>query len=171
MRQDMKISAILAASENNIIGSDNDLPWRLSNDLKWFKKNTLNKPMIMGRKTFQSLPGILPGRPHIVVTRDKTFTANKAIVVQSPQSALSVAEAEASKLDTNEIMIVGGGEIYRLFLPWISRFYLTRVHAEISGDTQFFNLGADQWNVDFEEKHSADPKNQFDHSFFIFERR
>ncbi len=166
----MKISAVLAVSENNVIGSESDLPWRLSNDLKWFKKNTLGKPMIMGRKTLESLPGVLPGRTSIVLTRDKAYSANGVLTAHSPQEALTLAKEDAEKNEANEIMIVGGGEIYALFGNDIDRYYLTRVHTELDGDTFFSSLARHEWKTVFSEFHEASEKNQFDHTFFILER-
>jgi len=166
----MRISGILAVSENDVIGSDGDLPWRLSNDLKWFKKHTLNKPMIMGRKTFQSLPGLLPNRTSIILTRDTDFTADGALVAQSAKQALLLAKADAMANGQNEIMIIGGGEIYRLFEPEIDRFYLTRVHTDTLGDTHFFNLNPGQWQPVFTEQHPVSEKNEYRHTFYIYDR-
>ena len=167
----MKISAILAASENNIIGMEGDMPWHLPNDLKWFKKNTLDKPMIMGRKTFQSLPGLLPGRTSIILTRDPSFSAKGALIANDVETALELATKDCQSRGMDEIMIVGGGEIYKLFLEKTDRFYLTRVHTEIEGDTSFFDLEVTDWAVKSEEKHSADEKNQFDHTFMVLDRK
>jgi len=166
----MKISAILAASENNIIGAENDMPWRIPNDLKWFKQNTLNKPMIMGRKTFQSLPGLLPKRTSIILTRDPSFTAEGAIVAHDVDTALALATEDCDLRRADEIMVVGGGEIYRLFYPKIDRFYLTRVHTEIEGDTEFFDLPPQEWSKNFEQTHPSDDKNQYAHTFQILDR-
>jgi dihydrofolate reductase len=170
MDQRFKISAILAVSENGVIGSENALPWRLSNDLKWFKKNTLNKPMIMGRKTFSSLPGILKDRTNIILTRDTAFVAAPHLVAHTPLDALELARIDAKERSTDEVMIIGGGEIYRLFADHIDRYYLTRVHTKIEGDTYFEDLPADNWNTDFTEHHSASEKNEYPHSFQILER-
>ncbi len=167
----MKISAILAASENNIIGMEGDMPWHLPNDLKWFKKNTLDKPMIMGRKTFQSLPGLLPGRTSIILTRDKSFTADGALIANDVEEAIKLATKDCKARGTDEIMIVGGGEIYKLFLSQTQRFYLTRVHTDIKGDTSFFDLDTDVWALKSEEKHLSDEKNQFDHTFMVLDRK
>ena len=171
MATDIKISAILAVSENNVIGSDNTLPWRLSNDLKWFKKNTLNKPMIMGRKTFDSLPGMLPNRTSIVLTRDPDFSAEGVRVAHEVQSALDLAKEDARARQADEIMIIGGGEIYRLVDSEIDRFYLTRVHTHISGDTYFYDLPPAQWTSHFSETHAASEKNDHSHTFQILDRK
>ncbi|OUR77886.1 hypothetical protein A9Q83_10285 [Alphaproteobacteria bacterium 46_93_T64] len=167
----MQLSGILAVSENHIIGSDNDLPWRLSNDLKWFKKNTLNKPMIMGRKTFQSLPGLLPNRTHIVLTRDESYAPDNVLTAHSAEQATEFAKQDAEQNNQNEIMIIGGGEMYRLFEPLITRFYLTQVHAVIDGDTEFAPLDEHHWQETFRTFNKASDKDQFDHTFCIYERK
>jgi len=164
------LSAIVAVSENNVIGAENDLPWRLSNDLKWFKKTTLGKPMLMGRKTFDSLPGLLPGRAHIVLTRDSEFTLNNAIVVHSLEEALAESTIIAKEGGIDEVMIIGGAEIFRLALPQIERLYLTRVHSEVAGDTYFPELENNRWIEVFREFHGKTEKDIFDHSFTILER-
>ncbi|WP_181017824.1 dihydrofolate reductase [Sneathiella aquimaris] len=167
----MIISAVLAVSENNVIGSDNSLPWRLSNDLKWFKSKTLGKPMIMGRKTFESLPGLLPGRTSIILTRDTDYSVDGAIVAHDMDQALTLAEQDAKKKGGDEITIVGGGEIYKLFADRIDRYYLTLVHTNITGDTYFSPLNEQDWQTIFSEFHVKSEKNDHDHTFFIKERR
>lgn len=171
MPKAMQISAILAVSENNVIGADNQLPWRLSNDLKWFKKNTLNKPMIMGRKTFQSLPGMLKDRTHIVLTREASFSADNVLVAHDVQTAIELATADAKNTNGSEIMIIGGGEIYRLFAPQIDQYYLTRVHTELEGDTHFYDLPKHDWVQIFEENHGVSERNDHAHSFQILQRK
>ncbi|MEP3246990.1 MAG: dihydrofolate reductase [Sneathiella sp.] len=166
----MIISAVLAVSENNVIGAENSLPWRLSNDLKWFKKNTLGKPMVMGRKTFESLPGLLPGRTSIILTRDNRFKVEGAITAHSPQEALDLAHNDAKANQQEEITIVGGAEIYKLFYPQIDRFYLTRVHTDIDGDAYFSPLDPTLWQSRFSEFHQKSEKNEYDHTFHILER-
>lgn len=167
----MKISAILAVSENNVIGADNQLPWRLSNDLKWFKKNTLHKPMIMGRKTFQSLPGMLKDRTHIMLTRDTAFTAENVLIAQDIETAIELATSDAQKCGNDEIMIIGGGEIYRLFKSRIDCFYVTRVHTKLEGDTYFYDLPSTEWALTFEEDHGVSERNDHPHSFQILKRK
>jgi dihydrofolate reductase len=123
-----EIFLILARADNGVIGQDGDMPWHLPADLRRFKSLTSGKPMIMGRKTFDSLPGLLPGRRHIVLTRDKNWEADGAEVVHSVQDALKVANAP-------HITVIGGAEIYRLFLDKADRIELTEVHIEPDGDT------------------------------------
>src|SRR5690554_710477 len=168
---DILLSAIVAVSDNRVIGRDNALPWRLSNDLKWFKRTTMDKPMIMGRKTFASLPGLLPGRPHIVITRDSSFSAEGAIVVRSIEAAVEMASNEARRLKASEIVIIGGAEIYRQSLAFLDRIYLTEVHSDIEGDTFFPALDPADWTETFREYHEKSERNEFDHSFVILERQ
>jgi dihydrofolate reductase len=124
------ISLVYAQSKNGVIGRDGDLPWRLPSDLKRFKETTLGKPVIMGRKTWNSLPRKpLPGRVNIVMTRDKSFAAEEATVVSSAAAALAAAGEVA------EVCVIGGGEIYSAFLPLANRIYLTEVDVEVEGDT------------------------------------
>ncbi|SNS50690.1 dihydrofolate reductase [Sphingomonas laterariae] len=135
-----RITFFVARSDNNMIGKDGKLPWRLPEDLKRFKERTMGKPMVMGRKTFESLPGLLPGRRHIVLTRDTGWAAAGA------ETAHSVDEAIAIAGDVEEIAVIGGAEIYALFMPYADRIELTEVHRTIDGDTRMPPLGAG-WRV------------------------
>jgi dihydrofolate reductase len=157
------ISLIVAASENHVIGRDGDLPWRLSDDLKRFKAVTMGKPIVMGRKTWESIGRPLPGRQNIIVTRQPGYQADGAVVVGGSEEAVAAARG------ADEIMVIGGSEIYALFLPVADRVYLTRVHAEVQGDASFAELG-DDWLLGSEESHPADENNDFDVSFRIYER-
>lgn len=146
---------IYARADNGVIGKDNALPWRLPADLKRFKALTLGKPMIMGRKTFESLPGLLPGRRHIVLTRDAGWNAEGAEVATSVEQALTLA-------GEGEVAVVGGAEIYRLFIPLAERVELTEVHGEFEGDTVMPPLGP-EWNEVAREEHAgADGRPAFD---------
>jgi dihydrofolate reductase len=158
------ICIIVAASANNVIGTQGELPWRLSDDLKRFKKITMGKPIIMGRLTYESIGRALPGRQNIVITRQRDYIAEGCVVVASADAALAVA-GEAS-----EIMIIGGGEIYTLFLPLADRIYLTRVLADVQGDAYFPALKSDEWNLSVHEQHEADESNAFDFSFETWDR-
>lgn len=122
---------IAAMANNRVIGKDNDMPWHLPADLQHFKKVTLGKPVIMGRKTFESIGRALPGRRNIVISRNLDYTQEGIEVVTSPEAALSAVE------DSDEIMIIGGGHIYDIFLPYAQRLYLTFIDLEVEGDTQF----------------------------------
>lgn len=139
---------IYARADNGVIGKDNSLPWRLPADLKRFKALTMNKPMIMGRKTFESLPGLLPGRRHIVLTRDGRWNADGAEVATSVEQALSIAGA-------GEAAVVGGAEIYRLFMPLAERVELTEIHGPFEGDTMMEPLGP-EWTEVSREVHQAE---------------
>lgn len=144
---------IYARAANGTIGRDNALPWRLPADLKRFKALTMGqdgsgRPMIMGRKTFESLPGMLPGRRHIVLTRDAGWRADGAEVAASVDEALALA-------GDGEVAVVGGAEIYALFLPLANRVELTEVHADVAGDTYMPPLGR-EWREIFREEHAAE---------------
>lgn len=159
----MTISLIVAASSNNIIGSDGDLPWHLPDDLRNFKRLTIGKPIIMGRKTYDSIGRPLPDRRNIVLTRDESYIADGCEVVTS------VAEVMALVADADEAMIIGGGEVYAAFLPMAQRIYLTRVHTNIEGDTDFPELD-DEWQLMSTESHPADAKHEHAFDVMVFER-
>lgn len=158
------ISLIVAASSNNVIGVQGELPWKISDDLKRFKALTLGKPIIMGRLTWESLGRPLPGRQNIVITRSSDFVADGCDVVSSPARALQLAG------DVDEVMIIGGGQIYELFLPKAGRIYLTRVNADIEGDTFFPELDSNAWEITESVSHSAGERNEFDFEFTTYER-
>lgn len=145
---DTEIFLILARADNGVIGKDGDMPWHLPEDLRRFKALTSGKPMIMGRKTFESLPGLLPGRRHIVLTRDHDWQAQGAEVVHSVEDALEVANAP-------QIAIIGGAEIYRLFLEQADRIELTEVHIRPDGDTNMSEFDRQQWREAGREKREA----------------
>ena len=159
----MTISLIVAASSNNIIGSDGDLPWHLPDDLKNFKRLTIGKPIIMGRKTHESIGCPLPDRRNIVLTRDAGYVADGCDVVASVEEAINLVA------DANEAMVVGGGEVYAAFLPMAQRIYMTRVHADVDGDTEFPVL-ADAWRLVSTESHPADARHVHAFDIMVFER-
>jgi len=158
------ISIIVAASENDVIGAAGELPWRLSDDLKRFKAVTMGKPIVMGRKTWESIGRPLPGRQNIVITRQEGYDAPGCEVVASPGGAIAVAG------EADEIMVIGGSEVYDLFLPMADRVYLTRVHANVDGDAFFASLDEGEWRLVSDEPHAADERNEFDVSFRLYER-
>lgn len=162
----MIISAIVARADNGIIGKDNDLPWHLPGDLKWFKNKTLHRHIITGRKSFESLPNPLPKRVNIVVTRDRSYFHSGAVITHSIDEAL----AYAYKQKETEAFILGGGKIYEQTRDMWDRLYLTEVHANPEGDTRFPDFNEQAFNLVFEEAHPADEKNQFSYTFKIFER-
>lgn len=162
----MTISILVAASENGVIGRDNQLLWRLPDDLKRFKQLTLGHPMIMGRKTFESIGKPLPGRTSIIVTRSPAYRAEGTLVVHSLEEALAVA----GKLDSEEAFIIGGGEIYRLALEnnRVDQIYLTLVHADYEGDTFFEFPDEAKWQQIASEFHPADERHPIAFSFNKF---
>ena len=157
------ISLIVAASTNNVIGAKGDLPWRLSADLKRFKALTMGKPIVMGRKTYESIGRPLPGRQNIVVTRQDNYAPEGCTVVQSVDAAIAAANAP-------EIMIIGGGHIYEAFMPMAERIYLTRVDADIDGDTYFPEISGDQWQEVARQEQAADADNDYDVVFMEYAR-
>ncbi len=163
----MRISIIVAASENNVIGRENDIPWHLPDDLKHFRRKTEGHPIIMGRKTFESLPnGALPKRMNIVVTRDGTYKAEGAQVASSIEEAIMYAKQN----ETEEIFIIGGGEIYKHAMPLANYLYLTRVHAWIKGDKFFPEVGP-EWEEVVSEDHPVNEKHKFACTFFTYKKR
>jgi len=159
------IVLVAAASENNALGKDNDLPWHLPDDFKRFKKLTAGNSIIMGRKTFESLPGILPNRRHIVITRQKNYNPDGCIVVDSLEEALSLIPA------SEEAFIIGGGEIFRLSILIADRIEMTRVHAHIEADAFFPEIDPEIWQLTFEEYHPNDEKHLHAFTFQTFSRR
>lgn len=147
----VRLSFIVAVAANGVIGRDNKLPWHIPEDLKWFKENTMGKPMIMGRKTFESLGRVLPGRPHIVVSRDKSFEAEGVCVACSINEAVEIANKLAATLGVDEIMVIGGENIYRQMLLLVSRVYRTYVDMEPEGDAFFPGLD-EGWQIVSEQK-------------------
>ncbi|MEK9683282.1 MAG: dihydrofolate reductase [Rhodospirillaceae bacterium] len=163
------ISVIAAVSSNGFIGRDNDLPWRLSADLKNFKSLTLGKPMIMGRKTFRSLGGPLPGRPHIVLSRDPNFRYSGVDSALSFNEAL-IKAAEISGRPDSEVMVIGGETVFSEALPLATRLYITEVHMDVSGDARFPPFDRREWVEISREKHLAAPKETADYSFVVLDR-
>lgn len=161
------ISAIVAMSENHVIGVDNQLPWHLPSDLQHFKSLTTGHPILMGRKTYESIGRPLPNRTNIVITRDASFSAPGCVVVTSIGEAIAHAKAKNSP----EIFIIGGAEVYKQLLPVIQRIYLTVVHDEFEGDAFFPDLDSRVWKQVKREAHEADDKNEFPFSFITLERK
>ena len=158
------VTLIAAASENNIIGKDNKLIWRLSDDLKHFKELTKGHFVIMGRKTFESMPKALPNRTNVIITRKTDYKAENAIVVNSLEKALKVAEND------NQPFIIGGGEIYKLSMEIADRIELTRVHTSIEGDTSFPEINLEKWQEVKNEKRLKNEKNEYDFSFLRYDK-
>ncbi|NIJ51777.1 dihydrofolate reductase [Dyadobacter arcticus] len=157
----MLISIIVAVSENGVIGRDNQLLWRLPDDLKRFKQLTLNHPMIMGRKTFESIGKPLPGRVSIVVTKNPAFSFEGVVVAHSLEEAIRLAR----ELQTNEVFVIGGGEIYRLAQPISDRLYVTEVKLQIEGDTYFEIADPDAWIETERIVHKTDERHTVEFEF------
>ncbi|MEE2692898.1 MAG: dihydrofolate reductase [Pseudomonadota bacterium] len=166
----MRVALVVAAAENGVIGSGGGLAWRISDDLKWFKRATLGKPIVMGRKTFDSIGRALPGRANIVVTRSPSFTASGVLRAATVDEALAIAAQEAGKAGAEEICIIGGGEIYRQTINLADRIYLTRVAARVDGDTRFPRIDRDEWREMAAGGCEANDKNQYSCRFFILDR-
>jgi len=149
----MLITLIVAAAENNAIGRDGDLPWRLRADMLHFRKTTMGHPVIMGRRTWDSLPKPLEDRTNIVLTRNQSFEAPGGVVTRELQDAIEACG------DVDECFIIGGGEIYRQFLQRADRILMTRVHVEIDGDASFPELDENAWTLTSSEFHPADERN------------
>ncbi len=166
----MRISIIVAAAENGVIGDGGAMPWRMPSDLKRFRLQTMGKPVVMGRKTFQSLPKALDGRDNIVVTRDRSFRAEGVETVTSLDDALILAAAHATRRGCDEVLVIGGGEVYAAALPRADRVYLTRIHAALSGDTTFPPLDSSLWRLSSEEPIPQGPKDDYEATLMIFDR-
>lgn len=166
----MRLAMIVAQSENRVIGTNNKLPWYLPEDLKYFKRVTLGKPIIMGRKTFESIGRPLPGRPNIVITRDPEWSHPGVRVVHSLDAGLELGESLALIDGVEEAVVIGGAEIYALCLPRANRLYLTQVHASINGDAFFPELSEREWRELGREDFAAIEPNPYDYSFIVLER-
>jgi len=141
----VKISLIVAVSRNGVIGVDNQLPWHLPEDLKYFKSVTMGKPIIMGRKTYDSIGRPLPGRTNIVITRDSSWQAEGVEVAQTLAQAMTLGRLACANAGADEAMVIGGEQIYRMTLPAADRLYLTEVQAEVEGDAFFPEFEIKQW--------------------------
>jgi dihydrofolate reductase len=154
-----QLSLIVAMDENRLIGSDNQLPWRLPADLAFFKRTTMGKPIIMGRKTFDSIGRPLPGRRNIVITRDPEFSAEGCDVVHSIEAALAACS------DDDELMLIGGATLYEQTIDQVNCMYITRIHHSFSGDAWFPEFDLTHWNIAEQQFFDADPDNPFAYSF------
>lgn len=160
------LSMIVAHADNRIIGKDNDMPWHLPADLAYFKKTTLGKPVVMGRKTYESIGRPLPGRQNIVISRNADYQLDGVDVVSSVDEALLKAGNVA------EIMVIGGGAIYQHCMPAADKLYITHIDANIDGDTQFAEYDVENdWQKISSEFYPADDKNAYDLTFCVYERK
>ncbi|AQW57794.1 MULTISPECIES: type 3 dihydrofolate reductase [Vibrio] len=159
----MIISMIAAMADNRIIGKDNQMPWHLPADFAWFKRCTMGKPVVMGRKTYESIGRPLPGRLNIVISRDASLSIEGVTTVTSIEQALEVAG------EVEEVMIIGGGAIYAACLPMANKLYVTHIEAEIDGDTQFPDWGT-EFKETYSEAYQADEKNAYNMRFTVLEK-
>jgi dihydrofolate reductase len=160
----MEISIVVAMSTNGLIGRDGELPWHLSADLQHFKTITMGKAIVMGRLTHESIGRPLPGRENIILTRDPDYEANGCTVIHDLQQFL------AGYSQAEEIMIIGGAQLYAQTLALASKLLITEVHAELAGDTYFPVFARDQWRETERRRFAADEKNEFDYSFVVLQR-
>lgn len=161
----MLVSFIAAMGENRVIGAHNRLPWRLPADLRRFREITMGKPVVMGRKTFESIGRPLPGRMNIVVTRNPAYCAEGCTVVQSIEESLAACEGQAK-----EVMVIGGSSLYAQMLPWARRMYLTLIHHSFSGDAFFPAFDMDEWRETDRRVFPANTDNPFAYSFLVLDR-
>jgi dihydrofolate reductase len=162
----MIISAIVAVAKNGVIGHNNQIPWYLPADLKYFKRTTLGHHLIMGRNCFESIGKPLPQRTNIVVSRDPFFAASGCLVAHSIKEALDIARQNGE----SEVFIIGGGQIYQQSMPYWDKIYLTEVELIAEGDVFFPDLDNSEWRLVSAEKHDADEKNEFNYTFNVLER-
>lgn len=164
----MIVSAIAAVSKNGVIGKNNEVPWYLPADIRYFKNKTLNHHVIMGRKTLDSIVNPLPKRTNIILTRDPFFIASNIIVAHDIEEALEIAEQNGEE----EVFILGGAEIYKLSMPYTDRLYLTEVDIEVEdGDTFFPEVDLKEWKLVSQDPHQPDEKNEMAYNFKIYERK
>jgi dihydrofolate reductase len=161
----MRISAIVAMSDNRVIGNHGQLPWYLPADLKNFKKITMGYPIIMGRKTWQSINRPLPGRHNIIITRESAFQAEECTVVNSLTAALNAAAG------SDEVFIIGGASIYEEMMPLMQRLYITLIHENFEGDTWFPAISMKEWQEIERVDHDKDQDNHSSYSFIVLERK
>ena len=163
----MLVSAIVAAAENHVIGDGEDIPWRISTDLKYFKRTTQDHHVIMGRKTFETMGRPLPKRTNVVLTRDLLYVATGIIVAHSLEEALTIAYDNGEE----EAFIIGGGEIYHQSMEYLDKIYLTRVHATVEGETTFPELDQDHWELVSADAHPAGERDEYAFTFEVYKRK
>lgn len=166
----MIMSLIVAMSDNRVIGRNNAMPWHLPEDLKFFKRVTMGKPVIMGRNTYESIGKPLPGRDNIVITRNPDYQVDGVHVVGSVQEAIELSGQLTAPDSEAEMMVIGGAQIFELTLPLADRIYLTELHTKIAGDVFFPQFPREQWEEIARENRPATPENPFTYTFLILER-
>lgn len=166
-----RLSVIVAVAENGVVGRNNTLPWHLPQDLKYFKNRTLGKPIVMGRKTFESIGKPLPGRTNIVISGNPGYAFEGINVVSSMSEALDVAQASAAIAGQNEVVVIGGASVYAEALPLADFLYLTEIHAVIDGDAYMPPVDWSQWQEVSRERHIASAPDALSFSFVVYKRR
>ena len=166
----VRLAIIVAAAENGVIGRNNALPWHLSEDLKYFKRMTMGKPIVMGRKTYESIGRPLPGRTNIVISRDPGFRAEGTTTVCSLEGALALSRDIALIDGCEELVVIGGAEIYKAAIPLADILYITEVHAPVEGDARLPKIDWHNWREIGREHHRAVSPNPYDYSFVVYER-
>jgi len=166
----MIVSLIAAVAENDVIGRNGQLPWRLSADLRRFKSLTMNHPLIMGRRTWESINRPLPGRTMIVVSRQPNYRAAGCHVCSSLEAAITLSSSHQPPHPIKKTFVIGGGDLYRAALSLADKIYLTRVHATIAGDALFPDVDWSEWYLTTSDRHSADATNEYDYSFEVWVR-
>jgi dihydrofolate reductase len=168
----MEIVLIAAVADNGVIGANNTIPWRLKSDMQRLKAMTIGRPVVMGRKTYESFPRRpLPGRTNILITRDAAFRADGAVVTTSLESAASLARGDALRRNVQEIAIIGGAEIYAQFMAGADRLEITEVHIRPEGDTHFPRIDAALWQEVARARHPAGPQDSAEFSYVTYRRR
>lgn len=166
----MRVSLIWAMADNGVIGLNNGLPWRLPVDMKHFMTTTLGKPVVMGRKTLESMKSPLPGRTNIVLTRDPNWQRDGVLVVRDMPAAMALAEQQGLIDGVDEVMVIGGAEIYALALPMAERLYVTRVNAQPAGDVYFPPIDLGAWRLLSQQQHAADERHSAACLIEVYER-
>lgn len=157
------ISYLVAVDQNGLIGKDNDLPWHLPADLKYFKETTMGKTIVMGRKTFESIGKPLPGRHTVILTRDPDYQVEGCTIVHSPEEVIQ------SKIKDQELFVIGGSAVFKAFEPYVKRLYLTQIDESFEGDT-YFTLDYSGWKEISSREGTLDEKNSYPHRFLVMER-
>ena len=166
----VELALMAARARNQCMGRDNQLPWRLPGDLQYFKRVTRGKPIIMGRRTWESLNRALPGRTNIVITRRSDYEAEGGEVVHSLDEALELGARVAAHGGASEVVVIGGADIFRAALACADRVYMTEVHADVEGDTFFPEMDPDHWRLGERDDAVAQPDDEYDYSFVVYER-
>ncbi|WP_458355106.1 dihydrofolate reductase [Peribacillus frigoritolerans] len=160
------ISLMVAMDQNRVIGKNNKLPWHLPADLQYFKKVTMGHPIVMGRKTFESIGRVLPGRENVIVTRNQEFKAEGCVVLHDIAQIKMFADN-----DDEEVFVIGGAEIFKEILPFTDRLYITEIHETFEGDTFFPEIDENEWDVISSNPGGIDEKNRFAHDFVILQKK